>query len=137
MKIICSSGASFNPAARDFASRVLVFSTIGSEEVAAVEELTCRHGRRRTFGRDGQEWSMSAYNGPSSTLILNNPFRGRAAVGRSTFMFSFIQRQHFEPNQPTSECLQVARQRCLDRAHNGQLTIGAYADRSYKEMHPN
>jgi len=33
----------------------LVFSTIGLEEVAAVEELTCRHGRRRTFGLDGQK----------------------------------------------------------------------------------
>ena len=32
-------------------------------------------------------------------------------------MFSFIQRQHSEPSQPTSECLQVATQRCLDRAH--------------------
>jgi hypothetical protein len=36
-------------------------------------------------------------------------------------MFSFSQRQHAEPNQPTSECLQVARQRCLDRAHNWSI----------------
>ena len=85
----------------------------------------CRHGRRRTFGRDGQKWSSPAYNGPSSTLTLNNPF-GESAVGRSTFMFSFIQRQHSEPSQPTSECLQVARQRCLDRAHNGQLIIVSF-----------
>ena len=39
---------------------------------------------------------------------------------------SFIQRQHFEPNQPTSECLQVARQRCLDRAHNDPLVIASF-----------
>jgi hypothetical protein len=36
-------------------------------------------------------------------------------------MFSFSQRQHSEPSQPTSECLQVARQRCLDRAHNWSI----------------
>ena len=70
-----SSSALFNLAARDFASRGLIFSTywqFRSEEVTAVGH--CRHGRRRTFGLDGQKWSSSAYNGPSSTLTLNNPF---------------------------------------------------------------
>ena len=77
MEIICSSSALFNPASRDFASRDLGFSKLWqfrSEEVTAVMV------GERTFGLGGQKWSSSAYNGPSSTLTLNNPF-GEVRLG--------------------------------------------------------
>ena len=55
--------------------------------------------------------ARSCRNVPAErTSTLNNPiYFGESAVGRSAFPFSFIQRQHSKPSQPTLECLQVAK----------------------------
>ena len=117
---IISSGGVL-PAFADFASRIQWSRQIEnycSEEVIAVIvgdallALVAKSGR------------VSAYNGPSSTLTLNNPFgkRGWAIY----FYAQFYPTPTSRAKSTTSECLQVARQRCLDRAHNGQLIIVSF-----------
>ena len=77
MKIVRSSSALFNLAARDFASRDSILSTywqFRSEEVTAVMVGDALLALMAKSGR------VSAYNGPSSTLTLNNPF-GEVRLG--------------------------------------------------------
>ena len=64
---------------------IWLFSKLGqfrSEEVTAVMVGDALLALMAKSGR-------AAYNGPSSTLTLNNPFR-ESAVGLSTFLLSFI-----------------------------------------------
>jgi hypothetical protein len=66
---ICSTSALFNPAARDFASRVLFFQRAGSEDInTAVEEVPAVMVGDALLAITAKSGRVSAYNGPSSTL---------------------------------------------------------------------